>query len=90
MTASKHMAPKKLDEEGAAILRQILERQVYRQLMAANIRGHGLKFVPDPGRKQLLVRDLHDHLSGLEKKIETIGADGRARPFEDDAETPDA
>ena len=60
------MAPKKLDEEGAAILRQILERQVYRQLMAANIRGHGLKFVPDPGRKQLLVRDLHDGLETLE------------------------
>jgi hypothetical protein len=60
------METKKLDAEGSAILRQILERQVYRQLMAANIRGHGLKFIPDPGRKLLLVRDLHDGLSTLE------------------------
>ena len=37
----------KLDEEARAILRQILERQAYRQLMAANIRGHGLRFLPD-------------------------------------------
>lgn len=60
------METKKLDAEGGAILRQILERQVYRQLMAANIRGHGLKFIPNPGRKMLLVRDLHDGLSTLE------------------------
>ena len=60
------MQAKKLDAETAAILRQILERQVYRQLMAANIRGHGLKFVAQPKRKKLLVRDLHDGVSTLE------------------------
>lgn len=60
------MGPKKLDAESAAILRQILERQVYRQLMAANIRGHGLKFVQEPKRKMLLVRDLYDGVSTLE------------------------
>ena len=60
------MAPKKLDAESVAILRQILERQTYRQLMVANIRGHGLKFLSEPKRKLLLVRDLYEGLSTLE------------------------
>jgi len=60
------METKKLDAEGSAILRQILERQVYRQLMVANIRGHGLKLVLEPRRKLLIVRDLYEGLSTLE------------------------
>lgn len=36
---------KDLDEEGRTILRQVVERMAYRQLMAINIRGHCLKFL---------------------------------------------
>jgi len=32
------------DEESRGILRKILERQAYRMLMLANIRGHGIKY----------------------------------------------
>lgn len=51
-----------LDEESRALLRKIVERQAYRQLMAANIRGHGLKFVPDAEEKLLLALDLERSL----------------------------
>lgn len=35
------------DEETRGILRKILEGQAYRQLMLSNIRGHGLRFLPE-------------------------------------------
>jgi 1,2-phenylacetyl-CoA epoxidase catalytic subunit len=41
----------RIDEEARALLRQIVERQAYRELMAANIRGHGLRFLPDLDEK---------------------------------------
>ncbi len=47
-----------LSEEAAALLRVILERQAYRQLMVANIRGHGLKFVQSVEEKLQLGEDL--------------------------------
>jgi 1,2-phenylacetyl-CoA epoxidase catalytic subunit len=37
----------RLDEENRGLLKRIVEGQAYRQLMLCNIRGHGLKFVPD-------------------------------------------
>ena len=38
---------RRLDEESRGLLRQILERQAYRQLVAGNIRGYGLQFLPE-------------------------------------------
>lgn len=35
------------DEESRALLRKIVEGHAYRQLMLANIRGHGIKFLPE-------------------------------------------
>jgi hypothetical protein len=35
------------DEETRGLLRKVLEGLAYRHLMLANIRGHGIKFVPD-------------------------------------------
>jgi 1,2-phenylacetyl-CoA epoxidase catalytic subunit len=46
------------DEEGRGLLRRVIEGQAYRQLMLANIRGHGLKFAPEVEEKLALVRDL--------------------------------
>lgn len=46
------------DEEAHNLLRRIIEGQAYRQLMLANIRGHGLKFVPDVEGKLALTRAL--------------------------------
>src|SRR6185295_3671399 len=62
-----------LDQESQALLRRIVERQAYRQLMAANIRGHGLKFVPELEEKVLLARDLEHSLRILEQ-VESLYA----------------
>lgn len=47
-----------LDEEARGLLRKIIEGQAYRQLMLANIRGHGLKYVPDVDGKLALAHAL--------------------------------
>jgi hypothetical protein len=39
------------DEESRALLRKIVEGQAWRQLMLVNIRGHGIKFLPDVEHK---------------------------------------
>lgn len=39
------------DEETRVLLRRILENQAYRQLMLENIRGHGIKYLPEPEAK---------------------------------------
>ena len=48
-----------LEEETRNLLRLIVERQAYRQLMVANIRGHGMKFVPALEEKLQLSQDLN-------------------------------
>jgi 1,2-phenylacetyl-CoA epoxidase catalytic subunit len=55
-----------LDEEAKGILRRIVERTAYRQLMAANIRGHGLKYVPEIDEKRQLARDIDASLAAAE------------------------
>jgi hypothetical protein len=59
------METERLDQESQNLLRRIVERFAYRQLMAANIRGHGLKFVPDVEEKLPLARDLEHSLTIL-------------------------
>jgi hypothetical protein len=59
------METERLDPESQTILRRIVERLAYRQLMAANIRGHGLKFVPEVDQKIPLARDLEHSLTIL-------------------------
>ena len=54
-----------LDEEAKALLRRIVERTAYRQIMAANIRGHGLKYLIDLEEKTQLARDLDTGLEVL-------------------------
>ena len=41
------MNPLPTDEEARVLLRKIVEGQAYRQLMLSNIRGHGIKFLPE-------------------------------------------
>lgn len=53
----------RLKEETRSLLKRIVECQAYRQLMAANIRGHALKFVTDLEEKIQLVEDLHQSLA---------------------------
>jgi len=65
------MQSTQFDEESRALLRQILERQAYRQLMSANIRGHGLRFLPDLEDKQRFVKELDFSLRIL-REIERI------------------
>ena len=51
-----------MDEEARGLLRKIVEGQGYRQLMLANIRSHGLKFIPDIEGKLALAEDLNHSL----------------------------
>ena len=51
-----------LNREARDLLRKIVEGQAYRLLMLANIRAHGLKFVPELEGKTALAQDLGDAL----------------------------
>jgi len=51
-----------MDEEARGLLRKIVEGQGYRQLMLANIRSHGLKFIPYIEGKLALADDLNHSL----------------------------
>jgi 1,2-phenylacetyl-CoA epoxidase catalytic subunit len=62
-----------LDEESRNLLRRIVERQAFRQLMAANIRAHGLKFVPELDEKILLTHDLEQSLHILRSVEDLYG-----------------
>lgn len=56
-----------LDEEGKALMRKVLLGQAYRQIMAANIRGHGLKFLQTTRGRSSLVSDLEHILRSMER-----------------------
>lgn len=58
-----------LGEEARALLRQIVERQAYRQLMAGNIRGHGIQFLPDLDAKIRFTAEL-DHSLRVLREVE--------------------
>ena len=60
------MSVANLDEESKGLLRRIVERTAYRQLMAANIRGHGLKYIAEIDEKQQLAHDIDASLSAAE------------------------
>lgn len=75
-----------LGEEPKALLRRILERTAYRQIMVANIRGHGLKYVLDVAEKTLIVRDLEaalDVLRHVEKLYAEFDGEGLALAVRD-------
>ena len=54
-----------LDEESKGLLRRIVERTAYRQLMAVNIRGHGIKYLTEIEEKISLTGDIESALNGL-------------------------
>jgi hypothetical protein len=60
-----------LDEESKSLLRRIVERQAYRQMMIEKIRGHGLKFVPEIDGQILLAQDIVHSLQ-LMQQIELV------------------
>jgi len=62
-----------LDEESKGLLRRIVERQAYRQLMLEKIRGHGLKYVPEIDAQILLAQDIVHSLK-LMQQIELLYA----------------
>lgn len=62
-----------LDEESKGLLRRIVERTAYRQLMAVNIRGHGMKYVSDIAEKRALAIEMDSALQAL-RAIETLYA----------------
>lgn len=68
-----------LDEESKSLLRRIVERTAYRQLMAVNIRGHGLKYLTEIEEKRAIERELDAALAALgviEALYVKIGGEG--------------
>jgi (2Fe-2S) ferredoxin/1,2-phenylacetyl-CoA epoxidase catalytic subunit len=55
-------SPSEMDAEYRAMVKQLLESQAYRELQAANLLGHALKFVPSLGYKQSIAEDLEEEL----------------------------
>ncbi|MBM3978474.1 MAG: hypothetical protein FJ299_15990 [Planctomycetes bacterium] len=51
-----------LDEEGRTILRSIIEKQAWRQLVAINILGHSLQYIPEIDTKLMLAAELDTNL----------------------------
>ncbi len=51
-----------MDDAYRAMVKQLLESQAYRELQAANILGHALKFVPTLGFKLSIAEDLEEEL----------------------------
>lgn len=58
-------AAPRYDEETRGLLKRILEGQAYRQLMLSNIRGHGIKFLPELADKTRISAALHTSLRQL-------------------------
>ncbi|MDP6956705.1 MAG: hypothetical protein QF599_12100 [Planctomycetota bacterium] len=65
MSAARRV--EELDEESRGLLRQIVERQAWRAIVLADIRGHGQKFLPGVDERLACAHDLAYHL-------ETLGA----------------
>jgi 1,2-phenylacetyl-CoA epoxidase catalytic subunit/(2Fe-2S) ferredoxin len=55
-------SPSEMDGDYRAMVKQLLESQAYRELQAANLLGHALKFVPNLGYKQSIAEDLEEEL----------------------------
>lgn len=75
-----------LDEECKGLLRRIVERTAYRQLMAANIRGHGLKYITAVEDKRLVASDLDASLramAGIDALYQRIGGTDLATAVRD-------
>jgi len=65
MSPTERIKAERLDEERKGLLRRIVECQAYRQRMAGNIRGHGMKFVLNLDSKLHVVRDMEHGVSVL-------------------------
>lgn len=70
------MSTFQMDEEVKGILRKILRAQAYRQIMAANIRGHGLKFLLDSEGRIGLVEDIQHTLAQVRRVQELYSSIG--------------
>ena len=65
------MPSTRLVEEEQGLLRKILRALAYRQMMAANLRGHGLKFLVDPEGRLGLVDDMR-HIVAQVNRVQTL------------------
>jgi 1,2-phenylacetyl-CoA epoxidase catalytic subunit/(2Fe-2S) ferredoxin len=61
-TAPEVRSPLEMTAEYRAMVKQLLESQAYRELQAANLLGHAMKFVPRLSYKQSIAEDLEEEL----------------------------
>ena len=58
------------------VLRRMMESQAYREIMAVNLVGHSLKFVPDAATKTACIHDLEEELEHFEAVASLYEAEG--------------
>jgi ring-1,2-phenylacetyl-CoA epoxidase subunit PaaA len=56
-------------EEYRALLKQMIESQAYREISAANLLGHSLKFVEDLALKREIVHDLEEEIEHYQATV---------------------
>ncbi len=69
-------APPRHDEETRGLFKRILEGQAYRQLMLCNIRGHGIKLLPEVRDKTRIAAALLTSLRQFEELERLYRAQG--------------
>ena len=56
-----------MDPEYHAMVKQLLESQGYREVMAANLFGHAMKYIPSLERKQMVAHQIEEELEHFEE-----------------------
>lgn len=56
-----------MDPEYHSMVKQLLESQGYREVMAANLFGHAMKYIPSLDRKQMVAHQIEEELEHFEE-----------------------
>ena len=70
MTTAEYQKLEEMDERLSGTVRQLMESQAYRELAAAQMFGHGLKFVPSIKWQKFMVwhiREEFEHYEAVAK-----------------------
>ena len=62
------------------MVKQLLESQAYREIMAANVFGHGIRYVPSRLLRQKLAHQIMEELEHFEE-VEAIYKQFRTNPL---------
>jgi ring-1,2-phenylacetyl-CoA epoxidase subunit PaaA len=74
MTSPKSIETKEeMTPEYRAMVQQLLESQGYREVMAANMFGHAMKYIPTLNHKQMVAHQIEEELEHFEEVAKLYG-----------------